>query len=141
MIYEVRNTFGEDLTYVLPAGTSHDGTFTHGIGKEFYVSPFNDVDGDYQFHVIAPTKDITVGVALRTDGKPLLRTHFRGKRTELSDRALLKMFFAYPMMTAKIVAGIHWEALKLWRKGLSLKTRPSAPSSRILHGNGFKPNA
>jgi DUF1365 family protein len=131
MIYEVRNTFGEDLTYVLPAGPEHAGVWSHATAKAFYVSPFNNVEGDYTFHVRPPQDELTVGVALTKD-RPILRTHFRGRRSKLSDTALFKMFLAYPAMTAKVVAGIHWEALKLWRKGLSLKDRPPAPETRIL---------
>ncbi len=133
MIYEVRNTFGEDVTYVLKAGERHGTAWTHGIAKAFYVSPFNDVEGDYTFHVTAPGEKLTVGVALKV-GRPILRTHFRAKATPLTDKALLKMFVAYPAMTAKIVGGIHWEAAKLWFKGMTLKTRPAAPEPRILRG-------
>jgi DUF1365 family protein len=144
MLYEVRNTFGENLTYVLPAGKNQNGTFTHSINKEFYVSPFNNVEGDYDFHVRRNDVETTIGVALRTQEGPLLRTHFRGKRSKFSDRELLKALFRYPLMTLKIVAGIHWEALKLWRKGLTLKDRPPAPQIPIVYGGGLtppKPNA
>jgi len=137
-IYEVRNTFGEDLTYVLKAGPDRNGTYNHAIDKAFYVSPFNDVEGDYSFHITRPAEDLTVGVALKTEDGPLLRTHFRGTRHALSDKNLLKVFFAYPLMTLKIVAGIHWEALKLWRKGLKLTTKPKAPEPRVLFGDEVK---
>lgn len=138
MIYEVRNTFGEDVTYVVPAGGSQDGIYTHSIGKSFYVSPFNNVDGRYAFHVTRPGPTMTIGVALKTEGQPLLRTHFRACRTELTDLSLLKMLFAYPMMTAKVMVAIHWEALKLWRKGLKLKSRPKPPEPRILFGDKIR---
>ena len=141
MIYEVRNTFGEDLTYVLPAGPDRDGTYTHQIDKSFYVSPFNAVEGHYDFHVRNTDEKMTVGVALKTDGKALLRTHFSATLQTLTDMRLLKAFFAYPLMTLKVVAGIHVEALKLWRKGLSLQTRPAPPKSRITFGGGLKPTA
>jgi len=82
MIYEVRNTFGEDLTYILPAGPDQGGTYSHAIDKNFYVSPFNDVDGRYIFHVVKPDEDLTVGFALKTNDAPLLRTHFKGRRAK-----------------------------------------------------------
>jgi DUF1365 family protein len=138
MIYEVRNTFGQDLTYVLEAGDSHDQTYTHGIDKSFYVSPFNNVDGRYTFHVVKPDQEAIVGVALKNAEGPLLRTHFRGRQTPLTDWALVKAFFNYPLMTAKVVAAIHWEALKLWKKGLRLKSRPPAPPMRVLYGDEIK---
>ena len=135
MIYEVRNTFGENLTYVLPAGSELHRAFVHKTAKQFYVSPFNDVEGEYTFHVFAPDEELTVGVALKTENQPLIRTHFRGHRTKLSDGMLLKLIFMYPLMTLKVVAGIHFEALKLWRKGLQLKSRPPAPEYRIINEN------
>ncbi len=131
LIYEVRNTFGENLTYVLPAGDAHNNTYTHSTSKRFYVSPFNKVEGDYHFHINQPGDKLTVGVALRIKGKPVLRTHFRGHQTPLSDLSLVKMFFSYPLMTLKVVAGIHWEALRLWRKGMVMQNRPPAPPMRI----------
>ena len=138
MIYEVRNTFGENLTYVLPAGDNHDGTYTHSIDKQFYVSPFNNVEGEYDFHVRRTVNETTIGVALKTDEGPLLRTHFRGSADKLTDSALLRAFFHYPLMTLKIVAGIHWEALKIWRKGMPLKDRPPAPPDPIVYGGGLQ---
>ncbi len=139
MIYEVRNTFGEALTYVVPAGDAKNGTYSHKADKQFYVSPFNAVEGDYTFHVDPPdlthhTSTLTVGVALKVDDRPLLRTHFRGDTTPLTDRALLKAFFTYPLMTLKIVAGIHIEAAHLWRKGMRLVTRPKGPKGAVVIG-------
>lgn len=133
MIYEVRNTFGENLTYVVPAGTVKSGTYTHAIEKQFYVSPFNDVDGDYRFHVREVSDETTVGVALQAGGEPLLRTHFRGRHRPLTDGVLLGALFRYPLMTLKVVAGIHWEAARLWLKGLTMKERPQKPTARIVY--------
>ncbi|EFL90878.1 DUF1365 domain-containing protein [Ahrensia sp. R2A130] len=132
MIYEVRNTFGQDLTYVLHAGNLVNGTARHGMAKLFYVSPFNKVEGDYLFHVTPPAAELTVGVALKLDGAATLRTHFRGSRDELTDKSLLRAFFRYPLMTVKIVAGIHWEAVKLWKKGMRLQPSPDHPPAPIV---------
>jgi len=135
VIYEVRNTFGGNLTYVMPAGDGHHETFTQRTTKEFYVSPFNKISGDYRFHIRAQPSEITVGVALVDSGKPVLRTHFRGQRKPLTDGALLRAFFKYPLMTLKIVAGIHWEAAKLWRKGLNVQNGPVHPEQPIVYGS------
>ena len=134
MIYEVRNTFGEHLTYVLRAGEEHDGTWTHATPKRFGVSPFNDVSGDYSFHVTKPGETMTMGVALRDAGGALIRTHFRAAREPLSDRSLWRMFVAHPMMTAKVVAGIHVEAAKLWRKGLRMAQWTPTPKEPVVRG-------
>ncbi|MGI9356889.1 MAG: DUF1365 domain-containing protein [Rhizobiaceae bacterium] len=135
VIYEVRNTFGGNLTYVMPAGADRNGSFTHNTTKQFYVSPFNKVEGNYLFHVrIVPT-ELTVGVALIDGGKPVLRTHFRGQRKPLTDGVLLDAFLRHPMMTLKVVAGIHWEAIKLWRKGLNVQDGPVHPDQPIVYGS------
>lgn len=132
-IYEVRNTFGGRQTYVLPADAGADGLIHQRCEKRFYVSPFNKVEGRYSFHVAPPGEQVTVGVALRTDAGPLLRAHFSGRRRPLSDRALLAALARTGWMTAKVIAGIHYEALKLWLKGLRPVPRPKATKAAITY--------
>jgi DUF1365 family protein len=50
------------------------------------------------------------------------------KRSELTDVALLRAFVFYPLLTLKVIAGIHWEALRIWLKGVRLQDRPRPPS-------------
>ncbi len=134
VIYEVRNTFGGNLTYVMPADNDDTAT-TQRTSKQFYVSPFNQVSGDYLFHVRIQPQELTVGVALVEEKRPILRTHFRGARQALTDGTLLSAFFQYPLMTLKVVAGIHWEAVKLWRKGLKLQDGTTHPEQPIVYGS------
>lgn len=125
MIYEVNNTFGQNQTYVLPVGTAReDGLIVQRCDKQLYVSPFNDVAGEYLFHVSPPKEELTVGVALRTGDGPLLRAHFRGTRHPLTDGQLLRALLSFGWMTVNVVAAIHWEALKLWFKGMRLRPNP-----------------
>lgn len=132
MIYEVNNTFGQKQTYVLPVEeTKTDGLIHQACAKTFYVSPFNNVEGDYAFHITPPSEEMTIGVALKTDGEPLLRAHFRGRHEPVTDTGLLKALLAYGWMSINVVVAIHFEALKLWLKGLRLRPRPKAPKSRI----------
>lgn len=131
MIYEVNNTFGQRHTYVIPAEQREDGMIWQNCDKQFYVSPFNDVSGNYTFHVTPIAEKLTVGVALRDDEGPLLNAFFAGKRGELTDSGLIKAILNTGWMTAKVMAGIHWEALKLFIKGVKLKPRPEAPKRAI----------
>ncbi len=135
VIYEVRNTFGGNLTYVMPADDRDCAATKQRTSKRFYVSPFNKVSGDYLFHVRRNPKELTVGVALVEDKRPILRTHFRGARATLSDKTLFWAFFQYPLMTLKVVAGIHWEAAKLWRKGLEMQDGSTHPEQLIVYGS------
>ncbi len=126
IVYEVNNTFGDRHHYVLPVNTETNQTVAQACSKKMYVSPFNAVEGDYEFHLSPPGETLAVGVNLRVDGAPVLKAYLSAKTGELSDRTLLYAFARMPAMTFKVIAGIHWEALLLWLKGLPIKKRPGA---------------
>ena len=124
MLYEVSNTFGEHTHYLVTGGTTRNGTLEQGCRKAFHVSPFNEADGEYGFRVTTPGETICVGVSLRREGKAILNAYFNGFRTRLTSRTLLSAVARQPLMTWKIIAGIHFEALRLWMKGLKLRRKP-----------------
>lgn len=128
VIYEVSNTFGERKSYVLDAGKRHDGgVYAQSCAKEMYVSPFAAGVGGYAFRVTEPANEAVVAVLLRDTQGALIKTHFRGQRRPLTDAALLRVALSYPLMTLKIIAAIHYEALRLWLKGIPLTTRHTSP--------------
>lgn len=134
VIYEVRNTFGQKKTYVLPAEPGPSGLVSQECRKRLYVSPFNDVEGSYYFHATQPGgDDLTIGVALRTQAGPVMKAYFRGNRSALTDRTLLAALSRTGWMTVKVIAGIHYEALKLWLKGARIVPRPAAPDAPITY--------
>jgi uncharacterized protein len=120
MIYEVHNTFGGRHSYVTDAIAADASNF-YQTEKVFYVSPFNKIEGRYGLKASQPLDQVSVGVSLTTQDGPLLNAYFAAKRVELNDRNLLRVFFAYPLMTLKVVVAIHFEALKLWLKGLKVQ--------------------
>jgi uncharacterized protein len=120
MIYEVSNTFGERHSYVVPV----EGNNSLSCEKRFYVSPFNKVEGHYDFTIAAPHDELKLGIRLTDSNGPCLNAWFSGTRVELTDLALLRSFFSLPLLPLKILGGIHWEALKLWLKGMRLQQRP-----------------
>jgi DUF1365 family protein len=128
MVYEVNNTFGERHTYVLPVEHDAPGILAQATRKVFFVSPFNRVEGRYGFRVTQPLDEVTIGVSLKTADGPVLKAHFRGKRQTFDDKNLLAACLRMPLMTLKVMAGIHVEALRLWLKGLKIVRRPRPPA-------------
>jgi uncharacterized protein len=133
VIYEVNNTFGERRSYVVPIAPSPDTVHAHACRKELYVSPFTDMTGWYQFRLREPADAIAVGVALRDEAGPLLRTHFTGIARPLSDTQLARLSLLLPLLSLKVVAAIHWEALVLWWKGVPFTLKPRAPRYAVTH--------
>jgi hypothetical protein len=128
VIYEVRNTFGDIHSYVLPVqpGELSEAGVRQQQAKLFYVSPFIEMTMRYHFRVSLPGKRVKLRI-LETDREgPLLAATFNGRRESLTTAALLRSLFALPLVTLKIVAAIHWEALRLWLKGARLVPRPHA---------------
>lgn len=131
IIYEVRNTFGDIHAYALPvsAGEHTDAGIRQVQDKLFYVSPFIEKAMRYHFRVSPPADQVKLRI-LETDNEgPLLAATFHGQRRTLSSRALLRSFFSLPLVTFKIMAAIHWEALRLWIKGARLVPRPKAAAA------------
>ena len=131
-LYEVNNTFGGRHTYALAAEAGPAGTIRQSCAKRLYVSPFNDVSGGYRFAVRPPSDKIALSIDQHDADGHLLQAAFAGKRHELTDRSLLRLLLVYPLLTLKVVAGIHWEALKLWLKGVPLHKRPQSVNNPPL---------
>jgi DUF1365 family protein len=120
LLYEVHNTHGERHTYVLPARLS-DGEVRHVADKTFFVSPFVPMQCTYRFRINPPGE--RVGISIQEDDAEglLLTASFHGRRQEMTDSALIGLLWRYPLMTLKVVAGIHYEALKLLAKGIRFR--------------------
>ena len=123
MIYEVTNTFKERHSYIIPVGDgqAHERVIRQSCDKSFYVSPFMDLDMRYDITVEPPMEATKVVVAGGNAKGPLIVAAFAGKRRELSDGALFRAFLRYPLLTLKVVAGIHVEALWLFLKRVGVR--------------------
>jgi len=130
ILYEVCNTFGERHTYVIPVEDGGRGTVRQGCAKELYVSPFMPMSCFYRFQIKPPGDKVLVRIDESDADGPLLVASFSGRREPLSDRALLRALFRYPLMTLKVTVGIHWEALRIWWKGVPVH-RHRAAANRV----------
>jgi len=132
ILYEVSNTFGQRHSYLIPITDQITSSIVRqNCRKVFYVSPFMPMETDYQFRMQPPGEKIAVCIRQSGEEGPVLDATFTGSRHEISNTSLLKNFLRYPLMTFKVIAGIHWEALRLWRKGLRLQPRPDAPTYSV----------
>jgi len=129
----VRNTFGGHHGYLIPLeGAAGDGgPIAQSAGKRLYVSPFIAMDSRYDFRLAVPGDRLALAIHQSVSQGPLLVARQSGRRRALSDRSLLLAFFAYPLMTVKVIGAIHWQALRLWAKGAKLEPRPAAPATPV----------
>jgi hypothetical protein len=125
MIYEVRNTFGAIHPYVLAVkpGELSEAGLRQQQDKLLYVSPFIEMEMRYHFHVVPPDRQVKLRILETDRDGPLLSATFNGRRRTLNTAELLRVFVALPLVTMKIMAAIHWEALRLWVKGARLVPR------------------
>ena len=133
VLYDVRNTFGEKHGYLFPI-TDAARPIRHDCAKAFYVSPFIPMGARYRFRLVPPGEAYALAIRERLDDGPILVATHTARRYPLSDRSLLAAFCLYPLMTLKVIAGIHWEALRLWLKGAPLQERLHAPRHAVSLG-------
>jgi len=128
LIYEVRNTLGDIHPYVLAVAPDDisDAGVRQQQDKLFYVSPFIEMAMRYHFRVRPPGARVQLRILEADREGPLLAATFNGSRRTLNTKGLLRAFFALPLVTIKIMAAIHWEALRLWLKGARLVPRNDA---------------
>lgn len=138
LIYEVRNTFGEKHQYlqVAEGGGVLDATRWHGAAKRFHVSPFIGMEAEYRFSTAAPGERLRLVIdehALAPSGRRerMLVATLAAERAPLTDGALLGACLAMPLMTLKVVAAIHWHALKLWLEGARFFRKPEPPEQEV----------
>ncbi|MEM9138794.1 MAG: DUF1365 domain-containing protein, partial [Pseudomonadota bacterium] len=117
IIYEVKNTFGDQHPYVVDAATGRGGIAKHQVEKDFFVSPFIVMDQTYRFTIRAPEDRLAITIRQHNEDGPWLVASQYGDRRPLTTAMLLKMWAMHPLMTVKVVAAIHWQALILWLKG------------------------
>jgi DUF1365 family protein len=135
MIYEVRNTFGAIHAYVLPVkpGDNSDAGVRQAQEKLFYVSPFIGMAMRYHFRVSPPGDSVKLRILETDRDGPLLAATFNGRRRALTTAALLRSFCSLPLVTLKIVAAIHWEALRLWLKGVRPVPHPTIVAAKPVN--------
>ena len=132
LLYEVSNTFGERHSYLVPVeGATAGDLVRRRFDKELFVSPFIDMAARYDFTTRVPDERVTIAVREAVADGQVLTAVLDAGRAPLTGRTLARAFFGYPLVTAKVIGGIHWEAMKLWIKGAPYRRRGAPPAHPV----------
>ena len=136
ILYEVSNTFGERHSYLIPVADPLARPIRQSVDKCFFVSPFLDMALTYDFVVEPPDAGVMISIAVSKSDGPMLTAALAGERVELTDAALTQAFWGSPLLTLKVIAGIHWEALLMVLKRIGLHRKPVPPAHPVSLGSG-----
>ncbi len=117
ILYEVKNTFGEQHTYIFKVDGDKN-LYQHNCSKKFHVSPFIEMNCKYFFRLLKPGEKISVIIDQYQEDEKILFASQDGKRVDFNSKELIKCYIKHPLMTFKIISAIHFEAFKLWLKGI-----------------------
>ena len=117
ILYEVKNTSGEQHTYIFRVEEKNN-LFQHNCEKKFHVSPFIEMNCKYFFRILKPSQKISVIIDQYVQEDKILYASQDGKRTDFTSNQLIKSYIKHPLMTFKVILAIHFEAFKLWSKGI-----------------------
>ncbi len=134
ILYEVRNTFGQRHSYLAAAPEPGVAPVRQSAPKRFFVSPFMDMDLTYDFDILPPGEAVVVNVSARRGDDAILNARFGGERRALTDANLLKAWLKHPLLSFKVILGIHWEAIRIVARGIWLRPRPPLPPEPVTLG-------
>lgn len=120
VVAEVHNTYGERHAYLLHT----DGAGTATVAKEFYVSPFNPVDGHYEMRLSPPGERLRLSIRLQRPGSPPFTATVHGTRRPATAPALLHLALRRPWSTLMVSAAIRFHGIRLFLRGLPVQPRP-----------------
>tara|TARA_B110000977_G_scaffold91780_1_gene121722 strand:- start:250 stop:1008 length:759 start_codon:yes stop_codon:yes gene_type:complete len=132
VISEVTNTYGDRHSYLCQHPDMAEITRSDQLHatKLMHVSPFQPVEGDYTFRFDITDDRIGVWIDYGRAAGGLIAT-LTGKREPLSNASILRSLFRRPLGARRVLALIHWQALKLWIKGALFRDRPTPPRDEI----------
>jgi DUF1365 family protein len=117
ILYEVKNTFGEQHTYIFKV-LKDSNLIQNNCSKKFHVSPFIEMNCNYFFRLLKPGNKISVIIDQYDSEDKILYASQDGIRSDFNTKQLIKSYLKHPIMTFKIIIAIHYEAFKLWAKGI-----------------------
>lgn len=139
ILSEVNNTFGESQNYWLSAANERHNAAARRFTsvKRMHVSPFNGMEMEYDWIFTPPGDRLVAHMNTSIAGQRNFDATLQLERRPWNSEALLKSLLRFPFMTLQVIGAIHWEALKLWLKGVPVYThQPKLDSARISAATG-----
>ena len=125
IVAEITNTpWGERHQYVLPVADPAAALSQFRFDKAFHVSPFMPMDMQYRWNFSAPAERLLVHMQNFMRGEFVFDATLALRGEPITRAALLRALLSFPLMTAKVIGAIHWQALKLWLKRTPLHSHP-----------------
>jgi len=132
VLLEVSNTFGERHGYLLhEAGEPMAWPVRQARRKEFHVSPFVGMEAEYRFRLGEPTERLEVGIREQQGERLMLVAAQVAERRPLTTASLARLLIAVPLQSLKVVAMIHWQALRIWLRGAPFHRKPAPPAQEV----------
>jgi DUF1365 family protein len=127
-VAEVMNTYREMKLFLIRRDHFARGMFRMVRPKHFYVSPFVDLDDMFEFRLALPRDHLRININdIDKRGNTFLVTSLSGEQRKLTNLRLLGYLVRFPFVTVKVIWSIHWQALRLYMKGLPYHTKASDP--------------
>lgn len=127
IVAEITNTpWGERHCYVLGAkdNRARGARKRYQLDKVFHISPFIGMDVAYDWRFSEPAAQLAIHMENLREGRPFFDATMVLRRQEMSGPGLARVLLQYPLMTATVIGAIHWQALRLWMKGVPFHSHP-----------------
>ncbi|MFN3939119.1 MAG: DUF1365 domain-containing protein [Chitinophagales bacterium] len=125
VVTEVSNTFGEMKIFIVDQISNEK--FLQEQMKYFYVSPFSDPDNTFQFRYNVPGEQLRLQINVRNATDTFFYSSLTGVKKALTTRRLFLYFLKFPLITLRIITAIHWQAFKIWMKGVNYHKKKANP--------------
>ncbi len=126
-VAEVANTYNEQKMYYLPHSRLKNNHFRDTQIKQFYISPFSDLETSLIFDLCHPGEDLSVHINESDSEGVYFYSGMTGKRVELTSESLILNTLRFPWVTAQVILSIHWQALKLFLKKVPVRRKSDNP--------------
>lgn len=120
VVAEVHNTYGQRHSYLVHTDAAGRAT----TDKQFYVSPFNEVDGTYTMAFPEPDETLSATIVLHRDGRPPFTASMRGERRPATTANIVRAQLRMPLAPLVVSARIRKQGIALWARGLPVVPRP-----------------